>query len=286
MTFAWIESHRHAFPVRAMCDTLDVSASGFYACRVRRPGPRQRRREVLRKQIAEVHVQTRGVYGSPQVHRDLAARGVRVCENTVARLMRADGLRSKRVKRFVPRTTESKHAFQVAQNLLDRDFKADSPNRKWVCDITYVPTQEGWLYLAAVLDLYSRKIVGWSMADHLRVTLVEEALKMALARRTPTGEVLHHSDRGVQYACDDYQRLLKTHGLVCSMSRTGDCYDNAAMESFWSTLKTELVHHAKFASRAEARRALFDYMEVFYNRQRRYSSIGYVSPETFEAALN
>lgn len=286
MTFAWIEGHRHAFPVRTMCDTLEVSASGFYACRMRRPGPRQCRREALRKQIAEVHAQTRGVYGSPRVHRDLAARGVRVCENTVAKLMRAAGLRSKRVKRFVPRTTESKHAFPVAQNLLDRDFKADAPNRKWVCDITYIPTQEGWLYLAAVLDLYSRKIVGWSMADHLRATLVEEALKMALARRTPTGEVLHHSDRGVQYACDDYQQLLKEHGLVCSMSRTGDCYDNAAMESFWGTLKTELVHHEKFASRAEARRALFDFMEVFYNRQRRHSSIGYVSPDTFEAALN
>ncbi len=286
MIFAWIEGHRHAFPVRAMCDTLGVSTSGFYACRVRRPGPRQCRREALRKQIAEVHAQARGVYGSPRVHRELLARGVRICENTVARLMRAEGLRSKRVKRFVPRTTESKHAFPVAQNLLDRDFKADAPNRKWVCDITYVPTQEGWLYLAAVLDLYSRKIVGWSMADHLRATLVEEALKMALARRTPTGEVLHHSDRGVQYACDDYQQLLKAHGLVCSMSRTGDCYDNAAMESFWGTLKTELVHHEKFASRAEARRALFDFMEVFYNRQRRHSSIGYVSPDTFEAALN
>jgi len=269
-----------------MCDTLGVSASGFYACRVRRPGPRQCFREALCKQIAEVHAQTRGVYGSPRVHRDLVARGARVCENTVAKLMRVAGLRSKRVKRFVPRTTESKHAFPVAQNLLDRDFKADAPNRKWVCDITYIPTQEGWLYLSAVLDLYSRKIIGWSMADHLRATLVEEALKMALARRTPAGEVLHHSDRGVQYACDDYQRLLKTHGLVCSMSRTGDCYDNAAMESFWGTLKTELVHHEKFANRAEARRALFDFMEVFYNRQRRHSSIGYVSPDTFEAALN
>jgi transposase InsO family protein len=286
MTFAWMERHREQFPVRAMCETFGVSPSGFYASRHRVVGPRRQRRVELRGQIVDVHAQSRGTYGSPRVHRELLEQGVRVCENTVAKLMRAQGLRSKRRRKFVPRTTDAKHAFPTAANVLDRAFEADAPNRKWVCDITYVETGEGWLYLAAVLDLYSRKVVGWSMAEHLRAELVEDALSMALMRRRPGKGLLHHSDRGVQYACDRYQQRLKQEGLVCSMSRTGNCYDNAAMESFWSTLKTELVYHEKFATRETARQAIFEYVEVFYNRERRHSSIGYISPESFEAALN
>jgi len=286
MTFTWMERHRAQFPVRAMCETFGVSPSGFYASRQRVVGPRRQRRVELRGQVVDVHAQSRGTYGSPRVHRELLERGVRVCENTVAKLMRAQGLHSKRRRKFVPRTTDAKHAFPTAANVLDRAFEADAPNRKWVCDITYVETGEGWLYLAAVLDLYSRKVVGWSMAEHLRADLVEDALSMALMRRRPGKGLLHHSDRGVQYACDRYQQRLKQEGLVCSMSRTGNCYDNAAMESFWSTLKTELVYHEKFATRETARQKIFEYVEVFYNRERRHSSIGYISPESFEAALN
>lgn len=286
MTFAWMERHREQFPVRAMCETFGVSPSGFYASRQRQVGPQKQRRAALREQIASVHGRSRGTYGSPRVHRELFEQGVQVCENTVAKLMRVQGLRSKRRRKFVPRTTDARHAFPAAANVLDRAFEADAPNQKWVCDITYVETGEGWLYLAAVLDLYSRKVVGWSMAEHLRADLVEDALSMALRRRRPGKGLLHHSDRGVQYACDRYQQRLKQEGLVCSMSRTGNCYDNAAMESFWSTLKTELVYHEKFDTRETARRAIFEYVEVFYNRERRHSSIGYVSPESFEAALN
>jgi transposase InsO family protein len=269
-----------------MCRVLRVSCSGFYASLRYRPRPAQTRRSELRKQIGEVHSRTRGVYGSPRIHRELRAQGVKVCENTVAKLMREGQLRSRRIRKFVPRTTDARHGFPVAQNILERDFKAPAPNRKWLCDITYVETNEGWLYVAAVLDLYSRKIVGWSMAEHMRVDLVKNALNMALVRRKPARGLLHHSDRGVQYACSDYQQRLKQHGLECSMSRTGNCYDNAVMESFWSTLKTELVYHVKFATRDAARKAIFEFVEVFYNRERRHSSIGYVSPESFEAALN
>lgn len=286
MTFAWMERHREQFPVRAMCETLGVSPSGFYASCQREEGPRQQSRVELRGQIEDVYTRSRGTYGSPRVYRELFEQGVRVCENTVAKLMRAQGLRSKRRRKFVPCTTDARHSFPTAANVLDRVFEADAPNRKWVTDITYIETGEGWLYMAAVLDLYSRKIVGWSMADHMRVELVESALSMALARRKPGAGLLHHSDRGVQYACDRYQQRLEQEDLVCSMSRTGNCYDNAAMESFWATLKTELVYHEKFETREAAKKAIFEYVEVFYNRQRRHSSIGYVSPETFEAALN
>ena len=216
----------------------------------------------------------------------MKAQGERVCENTVAKIMRQQGLRAKGKRRFVPRTTDSAHAEPVAANVLDRQFTAESPNRRRVADITYVPTDEGWLYLAGVLDLFSRKIVGWSMTDHLGWDLAGEALDMGLLRRQPSPGRLHHSDRGVQYASEAYRELLAGHGIVVSMSRVGDCYDNAAMESFWATLKTELVHHERYATRDEARRSIFEYIEVFYNRQRLHSSLGYVSPEAFEAAPN
>ena len=199
--------------------------------------------------------------------------------------MRQAKIRAKIRRKFVPRTTDSAHAQPVAANRLDRDFGAESSNRKWLADITYVPTDEGWLYLAAVLDCFSRKIVGWSMADHLETDLASDALKMAIARRAVTGaDLVHHSDRGVQYASDDYQQLLTKHGIETSMSGRGDCYDNAMMESFWATLKCECVYQQKYATHEQARQSIFEYIEVFYNRKRLHSSLGYVSPESFEAA--
>lgn len=286
MKFAWIKAHQGEFPVEPMCQALDVSKSGFYAWLGRPPSSRAIRRTELLQRISSVHRDSRQIYGSPRVHRELLVQGERVSENTVARLMRLNRIRSQIARRFVPHTTDANHPFPVAENLLNRDFKAEAPNRKWVTDITYVETAEGWLYVAAVLDLFSRKIVGWSMAEHLRTELVAEALKMAFIRRNPGAGLLHHSDRGVQYASTGYQDMLAQNGCVCSMSRSGNCYDNAAMESFWATLKTELVYQQKFATHSQAKAAIFEYIEVFYNRRRTHSSLNYKSPEAFEAALN
>lgn len=286
MKFAWIEEHREAFAVGVMCRVLGVSKSGYYASLHRPPSERRKRRAELAGKIRAVHAENRGVYGSPRVHRALLARGETVCENTVAKVMKDEGIAAKRKPRFVPRTTDSSHGHRPAPNVLDRDFAAQVPDRKWAADITYVRTDEGWLYLAAVIDLCSRRIVGWSMADHMRAELCTEALGMALEHRSPGVGLLHHSDRGVQYACEDYQRLLEDSGIVCSMSGKGDCYDNAMMESFWATLKTELVYHEHYATRDQARASIFEYVEVFYNRKRLHSSLGYRSPEAFEASLN
>jgi transposase InsO family protein len=284
--FAFIHDHLEEYPVTLCCRVLRVSRSGYYAWCKRPASIRQHRRETLAEQIGQVHQANRGVYGSPRVHQVLQAAGEQVCENTVAKIMREQCLRAKGNRRFVPRTTDSAHGKPVAANVLDRQFAADAPNRRWVADITYIPTREDWLYLAGVLDLYSRKIVGWSMADHLGWELVADALDMGLWRRQPPKGLLHHSDRGVQYACDNYQGLLARHGITVSMSGVGNCYDNAAMESFWATLKTELVHHEQYATRDDARRSIFEYIEAFYNRKRIHSSLGYVSPEVFEAATN
>ena len=217
---------------------------------------------------------------------ELNARGVAVSENTVARAMKEAEIRADRGERFVPCTTDSNHDHPVAPNTLGRNFAADAPDRKWLSDITYVPTREGWLYLAGVLDCFSRKIVGWSMGTTMKAELVMDALDMALRRRRPGVGLLHHSDRGSQYACEAYRSLLAAGGIACSMSRVGNCYDNAMKESFWSTLKREAIGDHVFETIAEARVTLFEYIEVFYNRKRRHSSLGYVSPEAFEAALN
>lgn len=286
MKFAWIAAHAGEFEVEALCRTLSVSSSGYYAWRKRKPGPRQQRREELLNEIQKAHAASRHTYGSPRVFKDLDEQGVKVCENTVAKLMREAGIRSKIVKKYVPRTTDSRHTHRVADNVLGQNFETAEPNRKWVADITYVETAEGWLYVAAVLDLCSRMVVGWSMAEHMQTELVQQALRMALSRRNPRAGLLHHSDRGVQYASDAYQALLKARGIECSMSRTGNCYDNAVMESFWGTLKTELVYQEDYATREAARVSIFEYLEIFYNRVRRHSSLGYISPEAFEAALN
>jgi putative transposase len=285
--FAFIQSHLlPAFPVEIVCEVLAVSRSGYYAWSKRPPSVRTRRREELAARIRAVHEQNRKVYGSPRVCRALVAQGQSVCENTVADIMHERQIRAKTKRKFVPCTTDSRHQQPVADNLLDRQFDADGPDRKWAADITYIRTDQGWLYLAGVIDLCSRKIVGWSMADHLQTDLVSDALKMAIARRRPGQGLLHHSDRGVQYASDDYTHLLLSHGMTISMSGKGDCWDNAAAESFWATLKTELVNHERYATHDEARASIFEYIEVFYNRKRLHSSIGYVSPETFEASLN
>jgi putative transposase len=283
--FAFVRDHQGEFPVELLCEVLGVSRSGYYAWRDRPPSPNAARRAGLVEQIREAHRESRSTYGSPRVYRELEARGVPCCENTVAKLMRAHGIRSKAGRRFVVRTTDSRHGRPVADNLLAREFYPDKPDTVWAADITYVPTAEGWLYLAAVIDLCSRKVVGWATADHLRAELPLEALRMALTHRRPTGELLHHSDRGVQYASDAYQSLLAEHRIEPSMSRTGNCWDNAVVESFFSTLKRELVHHEGYADREEARRSLFEYIEVFYNRKRRHSTLGYRSPAEFEARL-
>ena len=286
MRFGFIEEHLTEFPVEVACEVLGVSRSGYYAWRGRPVSARGRRRQELAEKVKDVHEDNRRVYGSPRVHRALVAAGEEVSENTVAKVMRDNGIRAKGKRKFVPRTTDSAHSRPVAPNVLGRRFEADMPDRKWAADITYVPTDEGWLYLAAVIDLCSRKVVGWSMADHMRTDLVADALGMALARRSPGPGLLHHSDRGVQYASDGYRRLLAECGIECSMSGKGDCWDNAVMESFWGTLKTELVNHERYETRDHARASIFEYVEVFYNRHRLHSSLGYVSPEQFECSLN
>jgi transposase InsO family protein len=284
--FAFIRDHIRQFPVDLMCQVLEVSRSGYYAWRHRAPSRCAERQTNLVEQIRDAYAASRCNYGSPRVTVELAARGVACSRNTVAKLMRKHGIRSRTKRRFVVRTTDSRHGHPVAENRLNRQFARPLPNQAWAADITYIPTQEGWLYLAVVIDLCSRKVIGWSTADHLRAELVCKALEMAITHRKPSGQVLHHSDRGVQYACDEYQQLLSRHGMLPSMSRTGNCYDNAVVESFFGKLKTELIHHTTYAKRAEAHLALFDHIEIYYNRQRRHSTLGYKTPAEFEASLN
>jgi transposase InsO family protein len=265
-----------------MCHVLKVSRAGYYAWLGRPESPRAARVCGLLDSIREIHRESDGTYGSPRVYRELKARGIACCEKTVAKLMRRNGLRAANARRFVVRTTDSEHGHAIAENTLDRRFEPGDPDRVWVADITYIATAEGWLYLAAVLDLGSRMIVGWATADHLRGELVERALKNALEHRRPTGPLLHHSDRGVQYACDAYQELLRANGFEVSMSRKGNCHDNAVMESFFGTLKQELVYRQDYATREEGRQSLFGYIEVFYNRRRLHSTLGYLSPVQYE----
>jgi putative transposase len=285
--FAFIDSELcGAYPLGVSCGVLGVSRSGYYAWRDRPRSGRTRRRAELAVKVRSAFERGRRVYGSPRVCAALRAGGESVCENTVAKVMKSQQIRARTARKFVPRTTDSSHRRPVADNVLNRQFDAPMPDRKWAADITYIPTDQGWLYLAGVIDLCSRKIVGWSMADHLRSDLIADALKMAIARRRPAPGLLHHSDRGVQYASDDYQKLLNDHQLLCSMSGRGDCWDNAMMESFWGTFKSELVNQEHYATHDQARASIFEYVEVFYNRERLHSAIGYLSPETFEASLN
>jgi putative transposase len=279
--FSFIERHKDAWPVAVMCNTLGVSPAGFYAWRQRPRSEQEHRRDALLVEIRTVHAEVKQRYGSPRIYKELQAKGVECCVNTVAKLMHDNDIRSKTARKF-RNTTDSNHPLPVADNILDRQFNPSGPNEKWVGDITYIPTREGWLYLAVIEDLYSRKVVGWSMADHMESRLVVDALEMAVARRLPGVGLLAHTDRGSQYASDHYQRLLEKHGIECSMSGVGQCWDNAPMESFFASLKKELVHHEDYQTRAEAKASIIEYIEMFYNNVRLHSSLGYVSPAAYE----
>ena len=286
MRYAFIAEHAQEYPVRRQCQVLGVAESGYYAWRKGQHSHRQQGDGRLTSEIRSIYEQHRGLYGSPRIHATLKAKGWRCSRKRVARLMREAHLRSVRQRKRRVQTTHSKHPYPVAANVLNRQFEAQRPNQKWVADITFIPTQKGWLYLAAVLDLFSRRIVGWAMSARCDASLVQNALQMALAHRQPAGELLHHSDRGSQYAAHDYQALLTQHAITVSMSRTGNCYDNAVMESFFRTLKAECVSRHVFRSRAHARSILFEFLEVYYNRQRLHSTLGYCTPVAFEAAFS
>jgi transposase InsO family protein len=264
-----------------MCRVLRVSPGGYYDWRGRPQSSRAGKRDALVAAIKAVHGEVKARYGSPRIHAELVARGEPCCVNTVARLMREEGVAAKTKRKFRC-TTDSNHARPVAENVVDRRFEPEGADRVWAADITYIPTGEGWLYLAAVEDLHSRRIVGWSMGERIDSRLVVDALEMAVSRRSPGAGLVAHSDRGSQYASEHYQRLLAGHGIVCSMSRRGNCWDNAPMESFFATLKKELVHDEDYATREEARASLFEFIEVFYNRVRRHSSLDYKSPVEYE----
>lgn len=284
MKFGFIHAKKACFPVAVLCEQLGVSRSGYYAWAKRAQSLRSRSDRELGLEVAAVHQESRGRYGSPRVHAELRARGRHVARKRVARLMRQQGLAARRRRRFV-RTTDSAHRQPVAANVLSRHFSPGQPNCTWATDITYVATRQGWLYLAVVLDLFSRQVVGWAMGPSIDTQLVLGALDMALKSRKPPRGLLHHSDRGSQYASADYQRALEQRGIRCSMSRKGNCWDNAVVESFFSSLKMELVHEADFATREQASAALFEYIELFYNRKRRHSSLGYLSPVEYERSV-
>jgi putative transposase len=286
VSYAFIEDNRQRWPVSWMCDALGVSTSGYYSWLERDPSPQEQRRELLAVEVETVHAEVKARYGSPRIHAELADRGHDCCVNTVARIMREAGISAKTKRKF-RQTTDSNHGLPVAENVLDRDFAPTGPNESWCADITYIPTREGWLYLAVVEDLFSRMVVGWSMDATMESRLVVDALEMAVLRRlqgSSSSDLVAHSDRGSQYASEHYQRLLAEEGIVCSMSRRGNCWDNAPMESFFATLKKELVHDEDYATREEAKASIFEYIETFYNRVRRHSTLGYLSPVNYEAA--
>ena len=283
MRFRLIEDHQGVWPVRVMCDALSVSPSGYYAWRSRPDSPRKIANRDLLADIRRVHAQHQERYGAPRVHAELRAEGQTVSRKRVERVMRQHGLRARAPRRYRVCTTDSKHSLPVAANLLDQNFVADQPNQVWLADITYIPTSEGWLYLAVILDLFTRKVVGWAMRDHMRAELTIAALTMAIQRQRPGAGLIHHSDRGSQYAAGDYRDILQAVAIIQSMSRKGNCWDNAPMESFFGTLKTELVHHREYPDRDTARRDLFAYIEGYYNRRRIHSAIGYITPQQAEA---
>jgi putative transposase len=284
--YAWIHEHRDSLPVAVMCQTLGVSPSGYYDWLTRQPSPRAQRHEQIQQAVRQVHAESHGIYGSYKIAIELKQRDdlEHACRNTVARAMREMGLVSCVIKGFTPTTTRSDPTKQPAPNRLSQEFTASAPNRKWVTDITYLPTAQGWVYLAVVLDLFSRKVVGWAMSDSLATPLVSAALRQAIESRRPLGQqLLHHSDRGCQYTSDEYQHLLQRLGIECSMSRTGCCYDNAAMERFFWSLKHEWTKHQSLANLAAARLSVFKYIETFYNSQRIHQTLGYLTPNQYEA---
>jgi putative transposase len=288
--FAWIkDQHQSSKPkhrLKDLCRVLQVSRSGYYDWRDRPGSPRQQRSDELARQIRQAHLDSKRIYGSPRICRQLKAAGIACCRNTVAKLMKLLHLRSKTRRRFIPQTTDPLHNHPVADNLLKQNFQEYKKlNRAWSSDITCIATDQGWLYLAVILDLCSRRVVGWSMNSKAASQLCINALKMAITHRKPKPGLLHHSDRGVQYACEAYQRLLQQQSMIGSMSRVGNCYDNAVSESFFGSLKREWVHHQRYATHEQAKASIVYYIEVFYNRQRRHSTLGYQSPDAFERAM-
>ena len=283
MKYECVAELRGEYPVLMMCRMLQIKASGFYAWLRRPPSQRTLDNWRYQKKITEIHAESDGVYGARKVRDELFDLGFYPGRHRVARLMRELGLKGCPKQRYRV-TTQSNHGFRVAPNQLEREFTADKPNQRWVADITYIRTQEGWLYLAAVMDLYSKAIVGWSMSERLNREIVVKALIMAIWQRRPDGQLIHHSDRGSQYASSDFQALLEEHGIECSMSDTGNCFDNAAMESWFGLLKRERVNHRRYRTRAEARQDVFDYIERFYNRRRPHGAAGRMSPLKYEAA--
>lgn len=284
MIYQFIAAAQAEYPVTRLCETLGVSLSGYYAWRKRSESQHSREDGQLKEAIKETYQAKRGCYGSPRILVELREHGYRCSRKRVARLMREQGLSARR-KRSRPCTTRQDPTHQKATNVLNQDFAATAPNQKWVTDVTAIRTYEGWIYLAGVLDLFSRSVVGWALAAVQDEALVEKALQMALLRRHPAAGLLHHSDRGSPYTSARYQRMLAQAGMIGSMSRTGNCYDNAPMESFWSTLKWECISGVIFPTRALAKQAIFEYIECFYNRQRRHSSLGYLSPSQYEELM-
>ena len=281
MKYVFIRDHREAFPISLMCRTLEVGSSGFYAWLNRPESPRSQQNRRLLLEIKVAHQKSRKTYGSPRIHAELNANGQVCGRHRVSRLMRQHGIVSKHKRKFRV-TTNSSHSYPVAENLLQRRFDVSGPGQRWVSDITYIPTREGWLYLAATLDLFHRKVIGWAMDRGITRQLAIDALKMAIKNGCLKSGLIHHSDRGVQYASNDFQALLRANAIQCSMSRKGDCWDNAVAESFFHTLKVELIHGNFYNTRQSAKAAIFEYIEVFYNRQRRHSYLGYQSPVDFE----
>ena len=283
MKYEFIQEHRETYKAKSMCELLKVSRSGYYAWNTREPSRRQKDNEELLEHIQKIHTESRKLYGSPRITAELHEEGYRCGKNRVARIMKKHSIRADMKKRRFRRTTDSRHEYALAANLLVERRQTEGV---WASDITFVPTAEGWLYVAAVMNVESRKIIGLSMKRHLSQDITSDALKEAVTRQKPSEGLIHHSDRGRQYASYVYQDLLKEYGLTASMSRKGNCYDNAYMESFFGTLKTELVHGERYRSRLEARLSIFEYVEVFYNRKRRHSALGYRSPEEYERLLN
>ena len=282
MKFAFIEQHRDQYPVRLMCKVLEVSHSGYYAWRTRPISKREMANQKLIKEIKTVFEASGKTYGSPRIYQKLKSRGFTCSENRVARLMRLAGIQAKQSKRY--RSTTRRHPTRpVAPNRLERDFSAEAPDKKWGTDITYIKTAEGWLYLAVVLDLFARMVVGWAMSKRMTSELTKAALEMAIQRREPAKGLLHHSDQGSQYTDKEYQALLEEYGMTPSMNSVGTWYDNAAVESFFGSLKSELVNDEDYQTRREARTSIFWYIEVFYNRERLHSTLGYLTPTDFEA---
>jgi transposase InsO family protein len=282
MIFGFVDEHRGVWPVRMMCRVLGVSASGYYAWRTRPESRRSREDRGLLAEIRDIHADSGGVYGSPRIHVMLRSLGRAIGRNRVARLMRAGGLRGLAALPRRVRTTDSRHSYPIVPNRIGRSFTASAPNQVWLADLTYVPTGEGWLYLAALIDMHTRKVVGWAMRETLHAGIAVEALRMAIERQRPAPGLIQHSDRGVQYAADAYRQVLAAAGITPSMSRRGNCLDNAPMESFFHTIKVERVHHRVYATRDEARRDLFGYIEGFYNPRRLHSALGYRSPADME----